>query len=451
MGILRSYFKKNTTLIKDNYTNNSRNPIIELSYGNSTYTRYIFQIDLENLQDKIINNNISASTIVRHTVKIKNVINESKDLIGGVFVESLRGSNSTILIYPLNQNFSEGTGFDYIYNPTAYIDEFLNKTPANWYYADTNISWNQNGTFSSSTPSNIINTQYLQDGSEDIELDVTDYINGILFSGNTHYGLGICYTSTTENFNSTNRYVITFFSKYTQTFYEPFLETEYNNVINEDRYNFKLDTDNNLYLVSNQDIDSVNKVEIYNQDYNLYEIINITGITMVKDKVWSVTVNVPSDVYPDLVNFTDRWYYFKNGKQYTFDQEFTLVSNDYLENKDIQISEYHFSFNGILYNEKIKRISDIRKIYLKGKRLYGNAITNDLAFDSLEYRLYNQQTGSIQIEIIPWTKVNKIQNNYYFELDPTWLIPQFYFIELRVISNGYVIKTNNVIKFNIID
>ena len=101
MGILRSYFKKNTTLIKDNYTNNSRNPIIELSYGNSTYTRYIFQIDLENLQDKIINNNISASTIVRHTVKIKNVINESKDLIGGVFVESLRGSNSTILIYPL--------------------------------------------------------------------------------------------------------------------------------------------------------------------------------------------------------------------------------------------------------------------------------------------------------------------------------------------------------------
>lgn len=451
MGIIRSYFNKNTTLIKDNSTNNSRNPVFELSYGNSIVSRYIFQVDLDNLQEKISNNYILQNNILKHTIKIKNVISESKERIGSTFIDSIRGSNSTILIYPLNQNFEEGTGFDFIYNPTAYNNDFLNNTPANWYYSDNGITWAENGTFSSSTPSIVLDTQYLQNGSEDIELDVTEYINNILFSGGTNYGLGIAYSSNTENFNSNNRYVITFFSKYTQTFFEPFLETEYVQYINEDRYNFKLDEDNKLYLCSNKDIDTIGKVEIYDYQNNLYETIYPSGITMVKDKIWSIDLNISSDEYPDLVNFTDRWYYINNSKQYIYDQEFTLFLEDKFKNNQDEVSNYYFSFNGILYDEKIKRISEPRKIYLKGKRLYGNSIDTDLSFDKLEYRIYNEQAHSVEIEIIPWTPVHKIQNMFYFDLDTTWLIPQFYYIELRVTSNDYVIKTNNRIRFNIID
>ena len=57
--IFRSYFKKQALLIKDSFSNNSRNPIIELSYGGgetsstTIISRYIFNIDLDSLKNKI--------------------------------------------------------------------------------------------------------------------------------------------------------------------------------------------------------------------------------------------------------------------------------------------------------------------------------------------------------------------------------------------------------------
>jgi hypothetical protein len=456
MGILRSYFAKNTTLIRDNLTNNSRNPIIEFSYGNSlnssstAISRYIFQVDLSNLLEKLSTQELLQQNIVSHKVKIKNVIAESQDLIGQTFMDAYRGSNTALIIYPLNEDFSEGTGFDFIYNPTAYNQDFLNETPANWYYRDSNIPWAESGTFSSLTPSDVLSIQYLQDGSEDLELDVTDYINSILFSGGTHYGLGIAYSSTTESFTSNNRYVITFFSKYTQTYYEPFLETEFNQTINENRCFFPLDEDNYLYLISNTNLTSVDSVEIYDYEDNLYTTIPASGITLVKKNIWAINLNISSTDYPDIVNFTDKWFCTVNGKQYTHDQEFTLFKKDYFTSRSKEIAEYYFNFFGIVYNEKITRASGSRKIYIQGKRLFNSSVDNDLHFDSLEYRIYNQQSDTIQLDVVPWTAVNKIDGGLYFDLDPSWLIPQFYFIELRVNINGYKICQNNRIKFNIV-
>lgn len=456
MSIIRSYFSKNTTLIKGNYSNNSRNPVFELSYGgslssSSTYiSRYVFKIDLDNVIEKINDDKLFQSNITSHKIKIKNVISESKDLIGGLFIDAYRGSNATVLAFPLNENFVEGTGFDFIYNATAYNENFLNQTPANWYYRDSGVSWSENGIYSSLTPNIVLTTQYLQDGSEDLELDITNYINGILFSGNTNYGIGLAFSSNTESFTSENRYVITFFSKYTQTFYEPFLETEYDQTITDNRCDFKLDDNNKLYLISNKDLTSVNKVEIYDDDDTLVNTFLPSSITLVSKNVWGINLTISSDDYPDLINFTDKWYYTINSKSYTIDQEFTLFSPKHFNNNKDEISEYHFSFFGIKYNEKITRDSGVRKIMLKGKRLYGNSIEYDLAVDSIQYRIYNQQSNSIELQIIPWTDVNITSNGTYFELDPSWLIPQFYYIELRVIVNGYEIKTNNRIKFNIL-
>jgi hypothetical protein len=76
--IFRSYFKKQAILIKNSFTNNSRNPIIELSYGGSenssttVYSRYVFNVDLDKLQEKISSNTINRNTIQSHFLKIKN-------------------------------------------------------------------------------------------------------------------------------------------------------------------------------------------------------------------------------------------------------------------------------------------------------------------------------------------------------------------------------------------
>ena len=54
MSILKSYFKRNDTLIFNSYTNTGRNPVVELFFGrvdnlNSPkgYSRFIFDLDLE--------------------------------------------------------------------------------------------------------------------------------------------------------------------------------------------------------------------------------------------------------------------------------------------------------------------------------------------------------------------------------------------------------------------
>ena len=56
MSILRSYFLKNDTLISSNLSNNSQNPVTEISYGtlDAEVSRFIFDVDLTNLQDKIV-------------------------------------------------------------------------------------------------------------------------------------------------------------------------------------------------------------------------------------------------------------------------------------------------------------------------------------------------------------------------------------------------------------
>jgi len=55
MSVFRTYFSKNNTLIDGNLTNNSQNPVSEVSYGtvNSFPSRLIFALDFSDLHQRI--------------------------------------------------------------------------------------------------------------------------------------------------------------------------------------------------------------------------------------------------------------------------------------------------------------------------------------------------------------------------------------------------------------
>jgi hypothetical protein len=60
MSIHKSYFNKSNTILYNSYVNTSKNPIVELFYGRVDnlavpigFSRYIFNIDLYDLQEKI--------------------------------------------------------------------------------------------------------------------------------------------------------------------------------------------------------------------------------------------------------------------------------------------------------------------------------------------------------------------------------------------------------------
>jgi len=84
MSIYRSYFLKNNTLISNNVTNNSQNPVTEVSYGtvDKRVSRFIFDVDLTNLQSRILNGFINPNRILRHVLHMTNTISYAQQYLG---------------------------------------------------------------------------------------------------------------------------------------------------------------------------------------------------------------------------------------------------------------------------------------------------------------------------------------------------------------------------------
>jgi hypothetical protein len=57
MSYFRSYFEKNNTIIKNLQVNTAKNPTTEILYG-SSFSKFIFKIDLTDLQSKIDNGDL---------------------------------------------------------------------------------------------------------------------------------------------------------------------------------------------------------------------------------------------------------------------------------------------------------------------------------------------------------------------------------------------------------
>ena len=108
MSVFRSYFKKNNTLIKFINSNNSQNPVCELSYGtpDKQVSRFIFDVDLSSLEDKIQNGILSKNMIVKHVLHMTNTIRNSEEYVGkkSYLYNTERASSFDLEFYNINQD-----------------------------------------------------------------------------------------------------------------------------------------------------------------------------------------------------------------------------------------------------------------------------------------------------------------------------------------------------------
>jgi hypothetical protein len=82
---------------------------------------------------------------------------------------------------------------------------------SNWVDAQTGIAWSSGtGTYSGSPSGITVSTQHFDKGNENLEMDVTDYVNGLL-TGDTNYGLGIAFDRSYELLNTTRLKYVGFF------------------------------------------------------------------------------------------------------------------------------------------------------------------------------------------------------------------------------------------------
>jgi hypothetical protein len=186
------------------------------------------------------------------------------------------------------------------------------------------------------------------------------------------------------------------------------------------------------------DPDSISKVEIIDYNGSLYQTFTGTSINKVSKGIYYVSLSIDSDVYPDLVLFTDKWTFTYNGKNKIVENEFALLNPDnYFDFSNGATNDYEsdyrnfsFSYSGIRNEEEIK-VGEIRKVIVNVRRLYGQH--NNIPMD-LQYRIYVRE-GKDEIDVIPFTNVSRDYANYFFNIDTSWFITHDYYLDIKMTIN----------------
>ena len=353
------------------------------------------------------------------------------------------------------------------FSPTNFTpeDNAYSQRPSNFYQRNTLSGWSEPGIYSNVntglTPFSaltIIDTQHFEFGNENVGFDMTNEINSILTGGTTgNTGWIISFPPELELITGlTENYSVGFFSRNTQTFYEPYLETTFDDYISDDRNTFSKNRINKLYLYSNIDgiltnLDTPPSAIIADSNDNILQgpitsCLKTTGVYEITvPAITSNTVNTPCTIYDIWSGLT------LNG--------ITLedITNQIILlpfNKTIKISPdsqdpilYGFDYYGIKQDEKIIN-TDVRKVGVIVKKAYS---TNEsLQRIQVYYRIYVKE-GQTEVEVQDWTKVNRSYNQYYFIFDTRDKIPNEYYIDLKVYSDGAADTYKKQIKFQIVN
>lgn len=461
--VIRTYFDKNNTLISNSSINTGLNPVTELFYGGTgsenQYSRFIFHFDETRLRSLYTGGTFTDLTKLTHKLRLTNTGTFDKDLLNGDMGGKQRTSSFDLILFTVNQFWDNGVGYDYTSANCNLLagDCAYSTAPSNWVDAQTAVAWSAGTGVYSGSPSGItIATQHFDKGNENIDIDITDYVNGVI-TGNTNYGLGLAYIRGLELMQTSCLQYVGFFTNNTQTFYEPLVETTYSNHITDDRNNFYLDKANKLYLYVNvagnpTNLDSNPCVTILDQNDAIFSSYTPTAVTHVTKGVYSIDVIVPSaSVGSDCGFFNDIWSCITINGVVRPEITLSFAPKDSIEyynigNDDGLPKKVAVTISGIQNGEKIKR-GDVRKAIVSARIPYTVEQTQNIS--NLQYRLYVTE-GNNEYDVIDLQPIEMANNYYYFLIDTESLLPNTYYLDVLVTSNLEVTTLKNVIQFDIV-
>lgn len=485
MSIHNSYFSRNNTIVYNSYVNTGRNPVMQLYYGDGGlanpvgYSRFIFDLDLTSLREKIAQGIISTNCLnseMTHTLKMTNTSSFNNELLNTSMPDgSMRATSFDLILFripPINfdpafpQTWDEGVGYDFYDIPeTLGPNKEYSVRPSNWFERTTINDWQQAGIYDNTNGGlvpfssiTVVDIQHFEFGNEDIEFDMTSEINDVLSGAiQNPRGWGIAYLPQVENLSgTTGTYSVGFFTRHTQTFYEPYLLTTYNDLIEDDRNNFSMGKSNKLYLYIYEDGNFINLdqnplVSISDSQGNPIQGLQNLPTCLRTRGVYEVTLP-PLIGYQTPCTFTDTWSNIElNGFNLPNQvNEFVL----YPFKKSIQIgtntndpSQYGFSYYGLKQDERILN-TDIRKVGVIIKQAY--TTNKQLPNVDGQYRVYVKE-GTTEVVVQDWTTLNRTPNEYYFMFDTRDKIPNEYFVDIKVTTSGQINVYKQQINFFIVN
>jgi hypothetical protein len=459
--VIRTYFDKNNTIVSNSIVNTGLNPVAELFYGGADgaekYSRFLFYFDETRLRNLYTGGTYTDLTKLKHTLRLTNTASFDTGLLNGTMEAKDRASSFDLILFKINQGWDNGVGYDYEVPIIVSGDYFYSSDPSNWTAARIGESWaNGTGVYSGSPSGITVTTQHFDKGNENIEMDITDYVNGLL-TGNTNYGLGIAYARGYEQINTSSLQYVGFFTNNTQTFYEPFVETIYDNHIKDDRNNFFLDKHNKLYLYVNlagnpSNLDSIPSVDIYDENGVIFSSYTSSDVTHVTLGVYSIDIIVPTTASNEKTMYNDIWknVVINGVTRPNISLDFVMrPSMEYynIGNNDMLPKKIAVSISGIRNQEKIKR-GDIRKGIVSARIPY--TVEQTQSIDNLQYRLYVKE-GVRELTVVDFQPVEMANNYYYFLLDTASLIPNTYYLDILATSNLEVTTIKSVVQFDIVN
>lgn len=275
----------------------------------------------------------------------------------------------------------------------------------------------------------IVGVQHFDFGCENLDIDITDYVKSCL-SGDCNYGLGLAFSPYLEETKTTFQQHVGFFATHTNTFFHPYVELKYDEYINDNRENFYIGRKNNLYLYTNVNGEPMNLDELPVCELDGYGQLDVKQVTK---GVYCAEVTLKKDEVEEDTILYDMWSNLAvNGEKFD-DVEMEVValsSKNYLMagstsklNNDVVPS-----FEGINNGEMLDRC-EVREVVVDFRKKY----TTDKKelIDGGEYKLYTMD-GNREIIVIDYQPIEKAFLNNFFMVYTEDLVPNEYFIDVRV-------------------
>ena len=482
--VYKTYLSKCNSIISNSKLNTGLNPILELVYGRDyIVSRGLVYFDHSEVKKLMEDGAMIDMSKMKHTLRITNAgsldftqlhdcetssINDNK---------KIRATSFDLIFFLIPKPFDNGKGYDYsknffnadFYSKTVIDPQRLISTDGcNWFQRMNGIPWDEEGIYSNETLSKeydkwacgeesiIIGRQHFDVGNENIELDITSTFNKFLMGELENYGIGIAYTPMTELTETKYENYLGLLTNKTNTFFEPYVETRYDDVVCDDRSNFVLSKNNRLYLYCTigdtlQDLDQNPTVTIKNSD----DEVIIDGIESIRQfkGIYYINLNLSKNDFKADTMFYDTWggILYQGTELDAVELDFTLKSTPNYFNIGNSLSVTNVSFtpsiSGIKQLEQIKR-GDVRKLIISAKPNY--TVNTTQLVDNIDVRLYVKD-GTREIDVIEWDNVNKSFAENFYMIDTNILIPQRYYVDVRIKYGLNTIIHHDVLSFDIVD
>ena len=479
--VYKTYISKSNTIVCNSPLNTSLNPVSSLIYGRKNeYSRFLLWFDHTKIKDMYENGVMPDMDKMSHRLHITNAGSLDFTQLHDCGVSEItdydkyRAMSFDLIFFLIPKEWDEGRGFDYkksFYNKGFYgkfnvdKDRLISDEACNWFQRRNFLPWDEPGIYSvdtlsgeydkfssGDTSAKVIGRLKFQVGNEDIDIDITDVVNKFITGELDNYGIGIAYSPMYELSDIEKENYLALITDKTNLWYAPYVETRYCDAISDDRGRFVSGKDNRLYLYCTigdglDDLDRNPLVSIWDTNTNCIQN-NIESKKFSKG-IYYIDLNMPGnpgDMYYDIWQNLQ----YNGNKLPDVELDFTIKSPStyFMIGNSIQDEQtFTPSISGIQEKEQIFR-GDIRKIVISARPNYTKNVVQLL--DSMDIRLYVKD-GMAEIDCISWDKVNKTSNENFYMLDTSMLIPNRYFIDVRIRYGMSSIIHHDVLTFDIVE